>query len=137
MLRTLSWPAVLFAVILLAFGVAPALAETIDISDDHGGSVAHYAARWSALEARGVSVRIVGPCQSACTVLLGHIPRAKICVTPAASFGFHLAHLKSAADTLWAAYQPDIRAWIAAHGGLRPDLMWMRAPDTYKYFRRC
>jgi hypothetical protein len=137
MLRTLSWPAVLLAVILLAFGVAPALAETIDISDDHGGSVAHYAARWSALEARGVSVRIVGPCQSACTVLLGHIPRAKICVTPAASFGFHLAHLKSATDTLWAAYQPDIRAWIAAHGGLRPDLMWMRAPDTYKYFRRC
>jgi hypothetical protein len=137
MLRTLSWPAVLFAVILLAFGVAPALAETIDISDDHGGSVAQYAARWSALEARGVSVRIVGPCQSACTVLLGHIPRAKICVTPAASFGFHLAHLKSATDTLWAAYQPDIRAWIAAHGGLRPDLMWMRAPDTYKYFRRC
>ena len=63
MLRTLSWPAVLFAVILLALGVAPALAETIDISDDHGGSVAQYAARWSALEARGVSVRIVGPCQ--------------------------------------------------------------------------
>jgi hypothetical protein len=70
-------------------------------------------------------------------VLLGHIPRAKICVTPAASFGFHLAHLQSATATLWAAYQPDIRAWITAHGGLHPDRMWMRAPDTYKYFRRC
>ena len=137
MARTVSWPAMLLAVIVLALGVAPALAETIDISDDHGGSVAEYAARWSALEAKGVSVRIVGPCQSACTLLLGHIPRATICVPPAASFGFHLAHLQSATDTLWAAYQSDIRAWISAHGGLHPDLMWMRAPDTYRYFRRC
>jgi hypothetical protein len=57
-----------------------------------------------------VSVRIVGPCQSACTVLLGHIPRSRICVTGAPSLGFHLAHLPAATLTLWAAYQGDIRA---------------------------
>src|SRR5690348_7061391 len=56
----------------------PALAETIDVYDNHGGSVFQYNARWVGLAARGVDVRIVGPCQSACTILLGHIPRNKI-----------------------------------------------------------
>jgi len=114
-----------------------ARAATIDVYDDHGGSVAAYDARWSSLAAQGASVRIVGPCQSACTVLLGHIPRSRICVMPQAGLGFHLANLKSAQATLWAAYPEDIRGWINAHGGLTPTLMWMQAPDIFRYFRRC
>jgi len=117
--------------------VAPAVAETIDVSDSHGGSVAEYDARWAALAARGISVRIVGPCQSACTVLLGHIPRGRICVTSAASFGFHLARLPSATATLWNAYQADIRAWIDQHGGLQQGFVWLRAPETFRFFHRC
>ena len=80
------------AIVLGCAGV-PAAAETIEVFDNHGGSVAQYDSRWAGLAARGVDVKIVGPCQSACTVLLGHIPRSKICVTPSASFGFHLATL--------------------------------------------
>src|SRR6478735_9518404 len=38
-----------------------ARAETIDISDNHGGSVAQYNARWTELAGRGVNVRIIGP----------------------------------------------------------------------------
>jgi hypothetical protein len=116
---------------------APAVAETIEVSDGHGGSVARYNARWAGLAARGVNVRIVGPCQSACTVLLGHIPRSRICVTPNASFGFHLARLQSATDMLRNAYQPDIRAWIDRRGGLSRNFIWMRAPDTYRFFKKC
>ena len=71
----------------------PARAETIDVYDDHGGHVRPNTTRAGPpLAARGVDVRIVGPCQSACTVLLAHIPYDRICVTPQASFGFHLAH---------------------------------------------
>jgi hypothetical protein len=114
-----------------------ASAETINVSDNHGGSVAAYDARWAAYASQGVNVRIVGPCQSACTVLLGHIPRDKICVTPQASFGFHQAHLPSATATLWNAYGSDIQAWINQHGGLQPQFIWMRAPDTYRFFKRC
>jgi hypothetical protein len=125
------------AVLLVLIPPTVGLAETIDVSDDHGGSVAEYDARWAALGARGVDVRIVGPCQSACTVLLGHIPRTKICVTPEASFGFHLAHLQSATATLWNAYPADIQDWINQHGGLKPDFIWMRAPDTYRFFKKC
>lgn len=129
--------AAFIACIAATLAAVPARAETIDVSDNHGGSVAAYNARWAGLAARGVSVRIVGPCQSACTVLLGHIPRSRICVTPAASFGFHLAHLPQATATLRAAYAGDIMGWINAHGGLTHDFIWMRAPDTYRYFKRC
>ena len=126
----------LMALVLCLLAV-PAVAETIDVYDNHGGSVAQYNARWAALAARGVDVRIVGPCQSACTVLLGHIPRSKICVTPNGSFGFHLANLPSATATLWNAYDSDIRGWINARGGLTKNFKWMSAPDTYRYFHRC
>ena len=127
----------LVAFALLCLVTRAVRAETIDVSDDHGGSVAEYDARWAANAARGVDVRIVGPCQSACTVLLGHIPRSRICVTPEASFGFHQAHLPSATVTLWNAYAPDIRAWINGHGGLKTDFIWLRAPDTYRFFKKC
>jgi hypothetical protein len=94
--------------------IAPASdsATTIEVSDSHGGSVVAYNARWRELAARGVDVKIVGPCQSACTILLAHIPRNKICVTPSGSFGFHTAKDQSATAILWNGYQPDIRAWI-------------------------
>ena len=68
---------------------APALAETIDVYDNHGGSVVQYNARWAGLAARGVDVRIVGPCQSACTILLGHIPRSPVRVPSRAPAGCH------------------------------------------------
>jgi hypothetical protein len=127
----------LFLVFILTFIALPAQAETIDVFDNHGGRVVQYTARWAELAQRGVSVRIVGPCQSACTVLLGHIPRSRICVTPQARFGFHLARLPQATATLWNAYAPDIRAWINKRGGLQQDFIWMGAPDIYRYFRRC
>jgi hypothetical protein len=126
-----------FIAALLCLFALPAAAETIDVHDNHGGRVADYNTRWAGYAARGVNVRIVGPCQSACTVLLGHIPRSRICVTPNASFGFHLARLETATRTLWNAYQADIRAWINARGGLTKEFIWMRAPDTYKSFRKC
>jgi hypothetical protein len=121
----------------LLLSAAPVWAETIIVNDNHGGRVAQYDQRWAGLAARGVNVKIVGPCQSACTVLLGHIPRNKICVTPNASFGFHLAKIPSATDTLRHAYAADITGWINRHGGLKTDFIWMRAPDTYRYFKKC
>ena len=126
-----------FLLALVFAATLPARAETIDVNDAHGGSVAAYNARWAGYAARGVSVRIVGPCQSACTVLLGHIPRERICVTPAARFGFHQANLPQMTAVLWSGYASDIKAWINAHGGLQKDFIWMRAPDTYRYFHKC
>jgi hypothetical protein len=66
-----------------------------------------------------------------------HIPRSRICVTPNASFGFHLAKLEAATRTLWNVYQPDIRAWINQRGGLTNVFIWTRAPDTYRFIKKC
>lgn len=135
--RCLSLISGLLGMLSLPWLATLASAETIDVYDNHGGRVADYDRRWAGLAARGVNVRIVGPCQSACTVLLGHIPRSRICVTPAASFGFHLAKLPSATATLRNAYAADIRGWIARNGGLTNDFIWLRAPEIYRYFKKC
>ena len=134
MLRKMTLGSIL-AIALL--GSSAVTAETIDVSDDHGGSVAEYSQQWQGYAARGAGARIVGPCQSACTVLLGHIPRGRICVTPEARFGFHLAHRADMTAVLWRAYASDIKEWIKAHGGLTSEFIWMSAPDTYRYFRKC
>jgi hypothetical protein len=112
-------------------------AETIDVSDNHGGNVRQYDARWAEYGRQGVHVRIVGPCQSACTVLLAHIPRGNICVTRNASFGFHLAKSTRGTAILWNAYPADVQAWINSRGGLKGDFVWLRSPELYKYFRKC
>jgi hypothetical protein len=58
-------------------------------------------------------------------------------VTPRASFRFHLAHIGSATATLWSAYGSDIKGWIDQHGGLGKVFTWMRAPDTFQFFKKC
>jgi hypothetical protein len=52
----------LFLVVLLSFGTDIASAQTIDVSDLHGGLVSAYQNQWATLAAQGVKVRIVGPC---------------------------------------------------------------------------
>jgi hypothetical protein len=124
--------------VCLAGLIGPAWsAETIDVSDNHGGNVRQYDARWAEYGRQGVRVRIVGPCQSACTVLLAHIPRGNICVTGNASLGFHLAKSAYGTATLWNAYPADIQAWINARGGLKGDFVWLRSPELHKYFGKC
>lgn len=133
--------AALTIALLLALPAAPAHAQgkgrTIDVYDNHGGSVAAYNARWLRLKSQGVKVRVIGPCQSACTILLKHIPRRNICVTPAASFGFHTAKIPAMTKLLWSGYDAGIRGWINQRGGLTPDFKWMSAPDVYRFFRKC
>lgn len=58
-------------------------------------------------------------------------------MTPNASFGFHRAKREDMTRVLWAAYGSDVKGWINARGGLTDDFKWMRAPDTYRYFRKC
>jgi hypothetical protein len=60
---------------ILSLGVSVARAEIVDVSDDHGGLLSAYQTEWALFAARQVDVRIVGPCVSACTVLVGYIPR--------------------------------------------------------------
>jgi hypothetical protein len=126
--------------IILTLGLGTVQAEAIDIVDNHGGRVDLYDQRWAGLAAGNPQVRVTGPCKSACTVLLKHVPRGKICVTPEASFAFHQALRPEMTKLLWNGYPADIRAWITSRGGLPPPrttLVWMRAPETFRFFKKC
>src|ERR1700756_4285443 len=78
------------AVFLAAFTVDSALAD-MHIRHDRGGRIDMYLHRYDGVRKSGQKVIVDGPCLSACTVLLGTIPKDRICVTGRASFGFHAA----------------------------------------------
>jgi hypothetical protein len=122
---------------ILSLFIRAANAETVEITDDRGGFVYLYVEKWEKLQSQRVNVRIAGPCLSACTVLLGYIPRRDICVTPNASLGFHLATLPSVTKQLIDLYPDDINAWLDQHGGLAFQVLWMQAPEIFKYFSKC
>jgi hypothetical protein len=103
-------------------------AETVQIIDDRGGLVVAYQMQWAMLAPQRVNVQIAGPCVSACTILLGYIPRERICVSSTASLGFHLATPDFVTQDLVRAYPLDIRLWIAQHGGLTHQIIWLQAP---------
>ena len=94
-------------------------AEVIDVTDNHGGRVDLYDHRWTGLAVGNPQVRVTGPCVSACTVLLKHVPRGKICVTPDASFGFHQALRPEMTTSLWNICRYSVArriAWTQASG---------------------
>ena len=112
---------------LLACGVSSASA-TMRIAEDRGGQIGHYLQSFAALRSSGEHVVVDGNCLSACTLVLGLIPRDRICATPRARFGFHAAWMPDAdgrpvtspmgTQALWNIYPVAVRHWINRHGGL-------------------
>ena len=133
--RKLALIAALFCA--LAYGVA--FAETIDVSDNHGGDTSVYQQKWAALSKHGANVRIVGSCISACTILLRYFSGSRICVTPAAALGFHRGRDDRSMARMWGAYSPALRRWIEQQGGLPQNhaFIWLRAPEIYRFFHKC
>jgi hypothetical protein len=123
--------------VLVLLASATAHAETVVIKSDYGGLLVAYEMKWQKLAAEGANVRIAGPCLSACTALVGYFPRKRICVTPEASFGFHQAFPPFITPQLWKDYPPDIQKWITDKGGLTYQVMWLQAPDIFKFFQKC
>ena len=73
------------AFVILSLLVATAAQADLRITRDTGGYVEAYKARYEQIRDRGGRVVIDGVCNSACTVVLGIVPRNRICVTPRAS----------------------------------------------------
>src|ERR1700751_4207845 len=132
------------ASILLMLGLTPA-AATVRITDDTGGQIGAYLARYRALKASGERVEIDGTCASACTMLLGIIPRNRICVTPRASLVFHSAWdmegdqavTADANRILWSTYPEAVRRWIRRHGGLNSQTITLSGPELAAMFSAC
>ena len=132
--------ALLGLVFVIAMIAPPAMSRTVAapaterILDDNGGRIGSYLTRYEAIRKSGQHVAIDGTCASACTLLLGVIPHNRICVTPRAVLAFHAAWDLSltGAQTnepgtkyLWSHYPTHVRRWIARHGGLRSQTIYL------------
>jgi hypothetical protein len=123
---------------VLAAGVASASAE-VRIAEDRGGQIGQYLQAYASLRSSGERVVVDGNCLSACTLLLGVIPRSRICATERARFGFHAAWMPdgngrpvtstTGTRALWRIYPPSVQHWINRHGGLSRKMIFLQGSD--------
>jgi hypothetical protein len=131
-------------IILLLLGLVSA-AATVRIHDDGGGQIGPYLAKYRALRASGERVEIDGTCASACTMLLGIVPRNHICITPRAALIFHSAWdmqgdqavTSDGNRILWSTYPESVRRWIRSHGGLHSQTITLSGPELAAMFPAC
>jgi hypothetical protein len=106
-----------------------------------------YLDKYQNLRASGKTVMIDGLCASACTIILGAVPHDRICVTSRANLGFHAAWdfgangrevtNPDATQMLNSMYPYPVRRWIAARGGLKPQMIFLRGKQLMGMYRPC
>ena len=120
---------------------------TIRIAGDTGGQIGTYLKRIEAMRQSGERVVIDGPCLSACTMVLGAIPRNRICVTSRAVLGFHAAYhvdpsggqesSRGGTLLLMNHYPRQVRNWIARRGGLSREMMFLSGRELSSMYALC
>jgi len=130
----MGFRALVLCAAMLACGATSASAA-MRISDDRGGQIGHYLQAFAMLRTSGERVVIDGNCLSACTLVLGLVPRERICATSRARFGFHAAWMPDSegrpvtspmgTQALWAIYPNHVRRWITRNGGLSRKMIYM------------
>ena len=117
------------------------------IAEDRGGQIGHYLQAFAMLRSSGERVVIDGNCLSACTLVLGLIPRSRICATPRARFGFHAAWMPDidgrpvtspmGTQALWNIYPVPVRHWINRHGGLSRKMIYLEGRELSRIVPSC
>jgi hypothetical protein len=136
----------LFAAVLLLAGMGASHA-VVRIADDRGGLIGTYVDKYQSLRTSGETVIIDGLCASACTIVLGAVPHDRICVTSHANLGFHAAWdfgangreviNPGATQMLYSMYPSPVRRWIAARGGLKPQMIFLLGKQLMRMYRPC
>ncbi len=136
----------------LLFSVIAALWTTsasaqVRITRDVGGLIDNYVDRFVALRGTGEHVMIDGPCLSACTLVIGLLPRNQVCVTKRALLGFHAAWtptenggraiVRSQTKRMLKIYPAALRGWIAKNGGLKSNMIFLRGEQLNSMVRPC
>jgi hypothetical protein len=134
-------------VLAFALSLATSAHATIWIHSDSGGRIEDYLSRYRNARASNERVVIDGTCLSACTLVLGIVPRNRICVTENATLGFHSAWEQD--DQGHAVISPhwtrvvlanlpgSIRHWIARNGGLRTQMLFLRGHELAQLVPAC
>jgi hypothetical protein len=120
---------------------------TLWISGDKGGTILEYAERYQRARDSGEQVVIDGRCISACTLVIGIVPRDRVCVTPKAILGFHAAYSRTsnggvvastdATKFLMNSYPPAVRNWIKQRGGLTTQMIFLTGTELATYVPPC
>jgi hypothetical protein len=135
-----------FGAAALALGITSASA-TMRISEDRGGQIGRYLEAFASVRSSGERVVVDGNCLSACTLVLGVVPRERICATQRARFGFHAAWMPDrdgrpvtsplGTQALWSIYPASVRRWISQHGGLSRKMIFMQGQDLNGIVASC
>jgi hypothetical protein len=136
----------LAAVLVLIAGMGTSHA-VVRIADDRGGRIGTYVDKYQDLRQSGDTVIIDGLCASACTIVLGAIPRDRICVTSHATLGFHAAWdfgtngravtNAEATQMLYAMYPSQVKRWISQRGGLTPHMLFLKGRQLQAMYKPC
>jgi hypothetical protein len=136
----------LLCAFIVASAIAPAKAE-MRIAEDRGGQIGRYLQAFAMLRSSGERVVVDGNCLSACTLVLGVVPRDRICATPRARFGFHAAWMPNedgrpvtsrlGTQALWDVYPPSVRHWINKHGGLSRRMIFLEGSQLHGIVASC
>jgi hypothetical protein len=136
----------LLAIVLLLAGMGASHA-VVRIGEDRGGRIGTYVDKYQEVRNSGETVIIDGLCASACTIVLGAIPRDKICVTSHATLGFHAAWDYSedgraitnpeATHMLYSMYPSPIKHWINHRGGLTQRMIFLRGKELTNLYHPC
>ena len=81
------------------------------------------------------------------TIVLGAIPRDRICVTSHATLGFHAAWdfgtngravtNAEATQMLYAMYPSQVKRWISQRGGLTPHMLFLKGRQLQAMYKPC
>ena len=136
----------LIAATAIALTVSSARAMIL-ITADRGGLITDYAERFMSARATGEQVVIDGACLSACTLVVGMLPRDQVCVTPKAVLGFHAAWRptanggktasQAATQVMMEVYPPELRSWIGRRGGLTSRLILLEGRELAAIVPTC
>jgi hypothetical protein len=136
----------MFAAALFLCAATPAFAD-VRIEANAGGRIGDYLELFSQVRESGHRVIIDGPCLSACTLVLGLVPRSRICVTQRAVLGFHAAWRPDengnarthagATQLMLATYPASVRSWIRRNGGLTRRTILLRGRELRALYPRC
>jgi hypothetical protein len=120
---------------------------TVRIADDQGGRIGDYVDKYRQLVDSGEFVMIDGLCAGACTIVLGAMPRSKVCLTSNAKFGFNASwdldangQKKTNPDAtrmLYTIYPSEVRHWIDQQGGLTPTRIFLPGTELQTLYRTC
>src|SRR3954470_11303775 len=139
-----------FAAFILAvatIGSVSSASAQFRIAEDRGGQIGPYLQQFAMVRDSGSQVVIDGACLSACTLVLGTVPKDRICVTSRANLGFHAAwnmapggravYSEEGTRLLWEIYPTQVRNWIRRKGGLTRHMIFLRGKELASMYAPC